>query len=295
MRRIFPLLCLTAALLAMPAAPVALALPTPISPDESRFMELAGPIKPQAAMPSTVVRVAETFLGKPYVANMLDAVEETPEGVEPLVTRLDAFDCVTLVESSLAIARAVSGGAPSFGTFERELERLRYRDGKRGGYATRLHYFSEWIADNERRGTVLDLTPSLGGEADRRPLRFMTAHRTAYRKLSDDQTFQAIKAAESELAASPRYMIPKERVAAVLPMLMSGDIVAVTTNIEGLDVVHTGLVYRKKDGAVHLLHAPEPGHPVTISTKPLVEYLQTFKVQTGVMVARPLAPGGKAE
>lgn len=293
MRRITPFLVAAAAIAL--TAPTALALPTPISPDESRFLELAGPIKATPAMPTTVARVAETFLGRPYAAHMLDAVEETAEGVEPLVARLDAFDCVTLVESSVAIARTLNAATPSFTTFQKELEKLRYRDGKRGGYATRMHYFSEWIADNERRGLVLDMTPSLGGEADRRPLRFMTAHRTAYRKLADDRTFAAIKDAENELAATPRYVIPKERLAGALPMLMSGDIVAITTNIEGLDVVHTGLVYRKKDGGVHLLHAPEPGQPVTVSTKPLVEYLQTFKVHTGVMVARPLAPVGKHE
>ncbi|MBK7785299.1 MAG: DUF1460 domain-containing protein [Gemmatimonadetes bacterium] len=31
-----------------------------------------------------------------------------------------------------------------FGT---EMERMRYRDGRRRGYASRLHYFSEWIAE----------------------------------------------------------------------------------------------------------------------------------------------------
>ncbi|NHN19474.1 DUF1460 domain-containing protein, partial [Bacillus amyloliquefaciens] len=51
-----------------------------------------------------------------------------------------------------------------------------------------------------------------------------------------------------------------------------------------------GLVYRKPDGAVHLLHAPEPGTAVTVSEKPLVEYLQQFKVHVGVMIARPLKP-----
>lgn len=293
MRRIIPCFGLVAAIAL--CAPAALALPTPISPDESRFMEVAAPIKAKSGMPTTVAKVAESFLGRPYAEHMLDAVDEAADGSEPLVARLDAFDCVTLVETSVAIARSLNGTSPSYASFQQELEKLRYRGGKRGGYATRLHYFSEWIADNERRGLVMDLTPSLGGEADRRPLRFMTSHRTAYRKLADERTFAAVKAAENDLASSTRYVIPKERLEAVLPMLMSGDIVAIATNIEGLDVVHTGLIYRKKDGTVHLLHAPQPGQPVTISSKPLTEYLQTFKVHTGVMVARPLAPGSKAD
>jgi hypothetical protein len=79
-------------------------------------------------------------------------------------------------------------------------------------------------------------------------------------------------------------------VAEVLDRLETGDIVAMATNIEGLDVVHVGLVYRKPDGAVHLLHAPVPGDVVCVSRKPLPEYLKTFDAHVGVIVARPLAP-----
>ena len=33
---------------------------------------------------------------------------------------------------------------------------MRYRGGKRRGYASRLHYFSEWISDGAQRGLVAD-------------------------------------------------------------------------------------------------------------------------------------------
>ena len=51
--------------------------------------------------------------------------------------------------------------ASDLGAFGREIERMRYRGGKRRGYASRLHYFSEWISDGARRGLVRDLGKEL--------------------------------------------------------------------------------------------------------------------------------------
>ena len=180
---------------------------------------------------------------------------------------------------------------PSYATFQRELERLRYKGGERAGYGSRLHYFSAWIADNARRGLVQDLTPSLGGIPDARRIHFMSSHREAYPELRNQKAFEQVLAAEASINEHPRHMIPKDKLADVLPLLESGDIVAIVTNVEGLDVVHDGLVDRLPDGSVHLLHAPEPGKPVCVSSKPLVEYLQGYKTHVGVMIARPLSPG----
>ena len=52
--------------------------------------------------------------------------------------------------------------APTWERFGREIERMRYRGGTRAGYTSRLHYFSEWIADGEKRGLVRDLGAELG-------------------------------------------------------------------------------------------------------------------------------------
>ena len=72
---------------------------------------------------------------------------------------LTGFDCVTLVESSLAIARAAAVPRARWSAFTHEIERMRYRGGVRAGYVSRLHYFSEWIADNARRGLLRELGP----------------------------------------------------------------------------------------------------------------------------------------
>jgi hypothetical protein len=272
-------------------APAALAVPTPLGEEAMPFIDAVAGVKPKATLPATVAQVAHAFVGRPYLEASLEALPSRVGAPEPLICRLDAFDCVTLVENSVAIARAVSLATPaSYSTYRAQLESLRYRGGVRGDYSTRLHYFSDWVADNERRGNVKDLTPSLGGQADRRPITFMTAHRGSYRKLGDDQTFKEIQAVEASLARTPRYVLPNAKVAGILPLLQSGDIIAFATDIEGLDVVHTGLIYRQPNGAVHLLHAPEPGQKVTVSTKPLVEYLTLFPRHVGVIIARPLPP-----
>ena len=233
------------------------------------------------SMPALVARVAEQFLGVPYGAQGWSEADQ-------LASRLNAFDCVTLVETSLAIARAVARQAP--GSYPRELMTLRFRDGKPDGFASRLHYFSDWIADNERRGHLRDITRELGGEADARKIHYMTSHWESYQKVKVQADYDAIAAVETAMNARARYVLPKARVAEVLDRLETGDIVAMATNIEGLDVVHVGLVYRKPDGAVHLLHAPVPGDVVCVSRKALPDYLKTFDAHVGVIVARPLAP-----
>ncbi|MCS4609169.1 DUF1460 domain-containing protein, partial [Enterobacter kobei] len=141
-------------------------------------------------------RVGELAIGTPYEAYTLEAyLRAGGDGTmrEPLALSLTRFDCVTLVEASLAIARVAHGdGPPTWERFAREVERMRYRNGERGGYATRLHYFSEWIADGDRRGLVRDLGHELGGVEDARPLRFMTEHRESYVALRDERVFRQI-------------------------------------------------------------------------------------------------------
>jgi hypothetical protein len=258
------------------------------SGEEVAFRSLAGSLPGTTAMPERVAKAGERLIGKPFLEHTLDGSDAEHEA---LVSRLDGFDCVTFVETSVALARASAASEPGYAAFQRELEQLRYRGGARSGYGSRLHYFSEWIADNARRGLVEDITGSLGGVPDTRRIHFMSSHRQAYAALSNQETFEQVLAAEATINASPRFMIPKDALAAVLSRLQSGDIVAIVTNVEGLDVVHAGLVDRLPDGSVHLLHAPEPGESVCVSAKPLVEYLQGYKTHIGVMIARPSSPG----
>jgi hypothetical protein len=228
-----------------------------------------------------VVAIGRRFVGEPYTPGTL----EVP-GEERLVVNLREFDCVTYVESVLALARMVRAGERDFDAFRREVTRIRYRDGRLAGYPSRLHYFSEWIGDNERRGVVQDVTQQLGGTRTTEPVNFMTSNAGSYPHLADPANVQAMRAVEERLSGSPRWYIPKQRIAAVERGIRNGDVIAATSSVQGLDVAHTGFAIWV-DGRLHLMHAPLVGSVLEISPRPLAERIQGIRGQDGIMVARP--------
>jgi len=266
--------------------------------DEQRLAEWSSTVRDQARQLGTMttgvraVRIGELAVGTPYEAFTLESyIREggNPVQREPLALMLTRFDCVTLVESCLAIARASSASAqPSWQQFGREVERMRYRGGRRRGYASRLHYFSEWISDGENRGLVRDLGEELGGIADPRPLRFMTEHRQSYPALASDSVFREIASMEQRLDKQVRFMIPSDRIPRMMDRIESGDILAFATGIPGLDVSHAAFAYRDSSGTLRVLHAPLSGGSVEITRATLPEYVSNIRRATGIMVARPL-------
>jgi hypothetical protein len=237
-------------------------------------------------------RVGELAIGTPYVAFTLEEYLKaggSPTQTEPLYLSLTRFDCVSLVESCLAIARvADDGGAPTWQSFAREIERMRYRDGVRRNYASRLHYFSEWISDGARRGLVRELGAELGGAPDTRPLRFMTEHRSSYPGLVEDESFRAIAAMERTLDAHPRFVVSMNRIPEVSDRIQTGDVLAFATSIPGLDVSHAAFAYRDGAGVLRVLHAPLSGGSVEVTSATLPEYVAAIRRATGILVARPL-------
>jgi hypothetical protein len=237
----------------------------------------------------SAIRTGELAIGSPYVPNTLDAYLKSGgiRSPEPLTISLSHFDCVTLVEACLAVARlADAPGAPTWDRFGREIERMRYRGGERRGYTSRLHYFSEWIGDGEQRGLVRDLGAELGGAEDARPLRFMTEHRSSYPALADDGVFREIGAIERKFDAHPRRVIPTKRIPEVVSRIETGDVLGFATEIPGLDVTHAAFAYRGKDGVLRVLHAPLSGGVVEITRSTLPEYVAAIRRSTGILVAR---------
>ncbi|HUH12764.1 MAG TPA: N-acetylmuramoyl-L-alanine amidase-like domain-containing protein [Longimicrobiales bacterium] len=231
---------------------------------------------------TALARLGETFVGTTYTPGTLD-----PEGAERLVVNLAELDCVTFLENMLAMVRVLRAGqTDSFEAFKRQLERIRYRGGEMDGYVSRLHYFSEWIGDNEEKGIVTNVTRELGGVRDPEPIHFMTSNRDAYWQLEDAEVVTAIEAIEERLSSVDRWVIPQARIADVASGIQDGDIIAATSALPGLDVAHTGMALWK-DGRLHLLHAPLVGKSVEISEVPLARRIQGIEAQDGIMVARP--------
>lgn len=285
-------------------AAAALGLPAPLlalgrqDTDRERLADWAARLRAEGLSGASVplgrsaVRVGELAAGTPYVAGTLDTYLQaggTPSGTEPLTLSLTRFDCVTLVEACLAVGRvAAQFGDPSWERFGREVERMRYRGGERRGYTSRLHYFSEWIADGAERGLVRDLGLALGGENDTRPLRFMTEHRDRYPALPDPGMFREIEAMERRLDGCPRRVVPRERIPEVAPQLETGDVLAFATATPGLDVTHAAFAYLDRDGVLRVLHAPLSGGVVEVTRATLPEYVAAIPRATGIMVARAL-------
>src|SRR5690606_22181199 len=175
-----------------------------------------------------------------------------------------------------------------FGAYTKNLETIRYKDGKLDGYASRLHYFSEWIANNEKKGLLKDITSELGGIESTKEIDFMSTHREFYPFLKDQENYKKIQEAEQFLKYIPICILPLDQIQAKEHLIRTGDIIALTTSIKGLDITHTGIASREADGRIHLLHASTGSKVVELSKLPLVDYLKGIKSNTGILVARPL-------
>ena len=254
-----------------------------------------------------VARIGERFVGAPYEPHTL----ELP-GPERLVINLEVLDCVTFVENVLVLARLAWSASPGLADARRtgtatpsgladdpdgfqaayrdQLTRLRYRGGVLDGYTSRLHYFSEWIADNEASGLVDAISRELGGVADGSAIDFMSSHPDAYRQLADPDVVAEIARMEARLGLVERYYIPAGAIDAASDGIRDGDVIAATSTVEGLDIAHTGIALWQ-DGVLRLLHAPLVGSHVQISEESLAERIGRIGGQDGIMVARPLAPG----
>lgn len=241
---------------------------------------------------AAAARVGELAAGTPYEAYTLEEYLHaggSPMRTEPLTLHLDRFDCVSLVEACLAVARvAHSPGEPRWEDFAREMERMRYRGGQRAGYTSRLHYFSEWMNDGAERGLVQVLGEELGGRADTRPLRFMSSNPDSYPALSNPEVLEEIRDIERGLDGTPRWVIPTAQIDSVSERIETGDVLAFATSIEGLDVTHAAFAYRDDDGVMRVLHAPLSGGVVEVTRSTLPEYVAAIRTSTGILLARPL-------
>lgn len=229
-----------------------------------------------------VLNKALNFVGVPYVANTLEVNAE-----EKLVVNLQEVDCTTLVEYVLAQAMQ--------GDFAANLQRIRYRDGKIDGYPSRLHYIAEWIENGTRHGIIEDVTAANSRDTQQLSLSYMSKHPQLYKSLkASPENVKRMEQYEKALTGKTVHYLPKEKLRAEgLPWIKDGDIIALCTRIQGLDVSHMGIaVY--KEGKLHLLNASSVAKKVEVSAAPLSEMLMKSKSNTGIRVLRlvpsPTAP-----
>ncbi len=231
-----------------------------------------------------IVELGKSFIGTDYIPNSLEKGDK-----EQLVIHLTGLDCYTFLESTLVLARCIKSGKTTFEDYQDELKNIRYRDGILKEYPSRLHYFSDWIYDMNKRKIGQDITKQIGGVPYKKQIDFMRKHVDSYRQLKENPMFVIeIASIEKRISKRKYFYIPQEKIEKVERKIESGDIIGITTNIEGLDIAHTGIAIRMEDGRIHLLHAPNVGHKVQISEKPLADYIKGNKKQTGIMILRPI-------
>lgn len=229
-----------------------------------------------------IQEVGREFLGAEYVAGMLDEPDR-----ELLVLSLSKFDCVLFVETVLAASQAIAEGDSTFAGFASRIQNLRYRGGTLDGYCSRLHYFSDWIADNERRGIVENVTSGIDGVATRDSPDFMSTNRSLYKRFAkDDSLFNGIREMEENLRAVAIAYVPQDHIEEAYRHMKAGDIIATATSVEGLDVSHTGFAFDNGDGTFGFMHASTSGG-VKISPD-LATYVAGNAKQIGIIVARPV-------
>lgn len=233
------------------------------------------------AQQDKILAVAKMFLQTPYIGGTLDGNKK-----EQLVINLRELDCTTYLENVVALSKAFSKDSVSTDDFLEELEKLRYRNGKLTDYSSRLHYFSDWIYENERKGIVKNVTAEIGGDVYNKIINFMSTHLNSYSALqSDSLQVDEIRKTEQEINKRELFFIRENKIQKLENKIQNGDLIAITTKIEGLDISHVGIAIHMND-RLHLMHASSKAKKVVISDIPLAEMLMHSKYQSGIMVAR---------
>jgi len=221
--------------------------------------------------PETRTRIKKQHAPK---APKKEATNDQPLPVEFLRSSLTYLDCMTYVEHVLAMAACQKA---SYNDFLQQLIDVMFDAGGRPLMNHhRNHFTSYWGIVNERKGYLTDI-------ARHHP---KALNRGLYlNRVGNNRTYYI----------EDRFMIAEEPqlmwyfpVAAVLDgsaPLQSGDIVAMVTDKEGLDVTHMGF-YIEQNQKRWLRHASLKLNRVT--DQDLAEYLRDGKHIKGLMAFRPV-------
>ncbi len=237
--------------------------------------------KGSSLLPGNLVSaVGKYFLGAPYQPGTLESGRK-----EKLVINFAQFDCFTFVETVLALTKCITAGRISKSEFQSILQFIRYRKGVIDGYSSRLHYFSDWLRDNEQKGILRDISRKLGAVNKRKNINYMTTHRTSYPALKNEDEFQKMLLVEKSISRRLFKDIDKNEAGKALSEIEDGDIVAFVSTEEGLDIAHVGFA-AWQGRSLHLLHASSKEGSVVISKKTLSAYLKQNKKFSGISIAR---------
>jgi hypothetical protein len=227
-----------------------------------------------------ILHVGIFFIKTPYLSSTLEI-----EGEERLVINFRSMDCTTFVEYVTALALCFSNKKYEFDDFVKILTYIRYRSGNIDGYISRLHYFSDWLHDNNKKGIIDIVSNNTGDVVFDNTVDFMTSNPRLYKQLSDTFVIEQLKNIETNISTLSMKYITRDHIKNVENKIMDGDIIGFVSSLKGLDISHVGFVIRKS-GKLHLLHASSLNKKVEISSLPLDDYLNKNFNYSGIVVGR---------
>ncbi len=227
-----------------------------------------------------ILFIASQFMGAPYVASTLELFANK----EPLVIDTQRLDCTTFVEVVTAIAITYD----NFTGFCNNLERIRYRNGVRNGYESRLHYISQWVCDSAKENILEEVITREHTAIQKLRLDYMSTHPENYLQLKENpELTQKIAYYEKPFHNIEVKYIPKEKLNKRRSELdiNNGDIIAIVTSINGLDVTHIGFA-KWIGNNLHMLHASSNKGKVILDDQTLYDYMSNKKRNLGIRVIR---------
>lgn len=236
--------------------------------DQTIFYDVVTHVREVSHLPMNelVTEIALYMLGTPYVAATL---EQEPE---MLTLNLRETDCILFVEMCTALAITAKEEHPSFEDYCEEVRKLRYRNGVVDGYVSRIHYTSEWIIQNSKRGIMKEISSQYGDPLNQK-FSYMSTHSDSYKQLADcPDRVREIAGSEDFLdGCGPYFYIPQDKIKECASEIRNGDIICFRSNVEGLDISHVGLAYWDK-GELKFIHASFKEKKVVIDRQTIADY-----------------------
>jgi hypothetical protein len=197
------------------------------------------------------------FLGLSYQPNPLIGSAST---AEVFTASLDGVDCVTYIETVVALARA-----SSVDDFTEWLRKIRYERGLIR-WERRNHHMTLWIRNNVRNGILKPVSTP------------------AVTTISRDRVLNVVPGLAPQRTRV--RCVPKRAVPRLERYLQSGDLIFFASTRKHLDVFHAGIIVRDGD-KISMRHASRSKGSVV--EQELSEFLKANRT-TGVIVMRPQAP-----
>lgn len=227
---------------------------TPLELNAVEAERLLGEVSDAGSLGERTERISAHFLGRPYFTNPLGGGPHTPEIFK---ASLEGFDCVTYIETALALARS-----RAIDEFMDELRAMRYEDGQINFYR-RNHYMVDWVANNQKRGIIKDITT--GPEA-----------------VVKTRTLSLIEALPAKTVSFRCF--PKRSVSRIQGGIETGDVMLFASIRKTLDVFHAGILIKGAD-EISLRHASRTAGRVTEQS--LAGFLSAHRM-SGFILLRPL-------